>query len=495
MQPRQPASLNQQFLLLLAAVVVFFLVGLGVSLHFARANFTAAARALAEREVSQAQAALIRRVDYYRAMLARIAADPEVIALLETGMQQAQEEWALSRKEMLPDTLGLALVGKDGRVLGDADVLRVGPVCLADLLASGEAPGQAVGPVHREAGGLEHFDLQHAIKDDHGRPLGRVFVSVRLQALDRVLRDVTYPEHALRLLDRQGRLIAAHGGKMRDGVQITRAIPDLGWVLVADTPQAGLYRSQWMMIGAAGVTLLAVLLLLSASMAGLRRGMLDDLRGVQWALEDLAEGKPLPAIHPHYREVAGTTRAISTLAGTLHEQHAQLTRLSLTDPLTGMANRRAFEMHFEKCMAMASRQHPVALILIDVDHFKQINDRHGHAAGDLALKALAQTFGELTRTSDFAARIAGDEFVVLLNHVRADGLENWYQRLQDHFRSELRALGLDISSGLSAGQTWLASVPDDDLGLALARADHALYHAKARGRGQMACDGDAESLG
>jgi diguanylate cyclase (GGDEF)-like protein len=162
-----------------------------------------------------------------------------------------------------------------------------------------------------------------------------------------------------------------------------------------------------------------------------------------------------------------------------------LAMLSRTDALTGLPNRRAFETQFPHMLGLTDRGHAIALVLLDVDHFKTINDELGHAAGDQALIALANTLKALTRSSDMTARLAGDEFTVLLSGLDNEGVLAWYQRLADRFRSELRASGLAVDNTISAGQTWLQSMAGDSIGKALARADHALYQAKARGRGQL----------
>jgi diguanylate cyclase (GGDEF)-like protein len=177
---------------------------------------------------------------------------------------------------------------------------------------------------------------------------------------------------------------------------------------------------------------------------------------------------------------------INLIALHLQEQRARLEHLSLTDPLTGLPNRRAFETRFPQAQGLAERQHAVALVMLDIDHFKGINDQYGHGVGDQVLLALAQSLKELTRRADLAARLAGDEFAVLLTDLDASGVNAWYLRLSDHFRNELNAFGLDLQTGLSAGQTWLGGASADTLNDALARADRALYQAKARGRGQLA---------
>jgi diguanylate cyclase (GGDEF)-like protein len=188
---------------------------------------------------------------------------------------------------------------------------------------------------------------------------------------------------------------------------------------------------------------------------------------------------------PHYVEFEAAAADINLIALHLQEQRNRLEHLSLTDPLTGLPNRRAFQTHFPLAQGLAERQHPVSLVLLDIDYFKGVNDRYGHGVGDQVLLALAHSLKELTRRGDLAARLAGDEFVVLLTDLNAEGLHIWYQRLADRFRSELNAFGLDLQTGLSAGQTWLGPASRDSIDDALMRADHALYQAKAEGRGRL----------
>jgi diguanylate cyclase (GGDEF)-like protein len=246
-----------------------------------------------------------------------------------------------------------------------------------------------------------------------------------------------------------------------------------------------LTRSGGRQVVAGLLTLGAVLLVLVGGMLRLRRAMLHDIVSTRDALTALVRDEAVPAIVPHYVEFEAAASDINLIALHLQEQHARLEHLSLTDPLTGLPNRRAFETRFPQAQGLAERQHPVALVLLDIDHFKQVNDRYGHGVGDQVLLALAQSLKELTRRADLAARLAGDEFVVLLTDLDEAGLNAWYPRLADRFRSELNAFGLDLQTGLSAGQTWLGPAPQDSIDFALIRADRALYQAKARGRGRL----------
>jgi diguanylate cyclase (GGDEF)-like protein len=211
----------------------------------------------------------------------------------------------------------------------------------------------------------------------------------------------------------------------------------------------------------------------------------QDIEAALDALACLTRNESAPPIVTRYAEFAPAAAAINRIAQQLHDQREQLATLSLTDALTGLPNRRAFETQFPHMLGLADRGHAIALVLLDVDHFKAINDQLGHAAGDRALIALASTLKALTRSSDMVARLAGDEFTVLLSGLDEAGAMAWYQRLADRFRSELSAAGLTVDNTISAGHTWLQSMAGDSIGKALARADHALYQAKARGRGLL----------
>jgi diguanylate cyclase (GGDEF)-like protein len=110
---------------------------------------------------------------------------------------------------------------------------------------------------------------------------------------------------------------------------------------------------------------------------------------------------------------------------------AQLQQQALTDALTGCYNRRSFEMHFDREMQMAKRQHqPLSLIMLDLDRFKQLNDSAGHDAGDAALRKLAVCFKQELRGVDSAARFGGDEFALILPQADADGAQIVAERLR-----------------------------------------------------------------
>lgn len=163
------------------------------------------------------------------------------------------------------------------------------------------------------------------------------------------------------------------------------------------------------------------------------------------------------------------------------------------DPLTNLANRRALIRHLEKLCAGRRNTDRFGLVFLDLDHFKQINTRLGHAGGDAALGVVASALKRAARQEDLVARIAGDEFAVVAPGVTADGLRELGQRLVDAVRDAMQADPVLQSAELcvraSAGASlWPENAPDPDS--LLHAADLALLAAKRAGKGRVMTAGD-----
>jgi diguanylate cyclase (GGDEF)-like protein/PAS domain S-box-containing protein len=168
------------------------------------------------------------------------------------------------------------------------------------------------------------------------------------------------------------------------------------------------------------------------------------------------------------------------------EANEAMRRSVLCDHLTGLANRRAFFEAAELEMLRWQRQpRPLSLLAFDADHFKQINDRHGHAAGDAVLRHLAAGLGATFRNLDLVARSGGEEFVVLLPGTGLDGALVAAERLCHSVAAQpVDVDGVPIAYTVSAGAATMdADVAD--LAALMKRADLALYAAKARGRNRV----------
>ncbi|MDA7087268.1 GGDEF domain-containing protein [Pseudomonas sp. SA3-5] len=176
--------------------------------------------------------------------------------------------------------------------------------------------------------------------------------------------------------------------------------------------------------------------------------------------------------------------ALQAHQDTLRGMMRQLEDLVATDELTGLFNRRHFLRfaNVELKNLRAGSQHGLALI--DLDHFKRVNDAHGHAAGDRVLQTFATVAQTCLRDGDIIARYGGEEFVLLLPNTKADQFTACCERLREAF-NQAEPLGIKVDTlSLSVGMTLLTM--HDDLDEALQRADQALYRAKRNGRNRCA---------
>ncbi|MDA0977859.1 MAG: sensor domain-containing diguanylate cyclase [Proteobacteria bacterium] len=210
-----------------------------------------------------------------------------------------------------------------------------------------------------------------------------------------------------------------------------------------------------------------------ASVAIENRKLLDEQEALKRQLE---------------REVDSRTEELKQALTKLSEAHIILKELNTIDPVTEVRNRQYFEDVLEQEWRRAKRQgYEISLLLLDIDHFKKVNDTYGHLAGDECLAAVAREIDrQFNRPSDVVARYGGEEFVVVLPYVDADNAV----RLAEQLRADLEskrfvADGHTISITMSIGVATVTpgdGVSPRDL---VGRADEVLYTAKASGRNQV----------
>ncbi len=249
-----------------------------------------------------------------------------------------------------------------------------------------------------------------------------------------------------------------------------------------------------------------------AEMLGLRWSLVhpdDRDRQAQAMAEVIASGKPQTEIYRvhhkdgHYIWVEAVTRPIPSedrpgemdiiYAGrnvslrvaaeqALEASRLELERLARVDTLTGVANRRQFDERLSLALMRLRRYElPVALMYLDIDHFKQINDTHGHAVGDEVLRVFAHRLLNSVRATDLVARLGGDEFVVLIEDAALPAAaEIIARKLLEMMRGPVAVDGNMLAVTTSAGIAF-SSLPIDATTL-MAAADSALYEAKKAGR-------------
>ncbi len=311
---------------------------------------------------------------------------------------------------------------------------------------------------------------------------GKVIVSSRQASAEAMALRFT-PEAMRTRLAREGRSAEFTSVSGETVVGSMRSVPGVDWVVVAEFPAAEVFRQL--------ERLRNVTLLIVAGMLGVAGGLGYALGlFIVRPLNRLAKGAAkvaagdldvdLPA--GMGGEVGYLTEIFNNMVARVRASREELERLSVTDPLTGLNNRRRMMEVLENEVRRSRRlKHPFAVLMADVDHFKQFNDAHGHPAGDEVLKRVAAILQETTRDVDFVARYGGEEFLVLMPELTAQGAAEVVDRIRQRIGSEP---GLAGTITLSCG---VAEFPaHGDSGTELIKvADDALYQAKRDGRDRV----------
>jgi diguanylate cyclase (GGDEF)-like protein len=299
----------------------------------------------------------------------------------------------------------------------------------------------------------------------------------QLEALLRTLPDISF------VLDRQGRYVRVLGGSDRTMYSDGKVLEGQTLDAVLPTATAELFRDIIERALDSGELQTIEYPLRVADVSALPEEERASARGQadQWF-----QGRVLPVAEIGHPEPCVLWVSINITERKRMEH--ELRRLASTDELTGAANRRTVmeraQREIERCQRYG---HPLALLVLDVDHFKAINDSRGHAAGDEVLRRLVNTCGAQLRQSDAFGRTGGEEFLAVLPETTLEGAVAIGERLVESLR-ELE-LGSDLPNlavRISAGGAQLRA--GDDLDRLLGRADRAMYAAKAAGRDRLVFD-------
>ncbi len=176
----------------------------------------------------------------------------------------------------------------------------------------------------------------------------------------------------------------------------------------------------------------------------------------------------------------------------IHEQNRQLTLLAALDPLTSCLNRRSFFEQYERHWTNATVEgHALCCVMLDIDHFKEVNDTHGHSVGDEVLSSVSATLRHVSRSDDLVCRFGGEEFCILLPDVQ----RHLAARIAERYRSsveqlEFESVKVTVSVGFSSSR-FGAKDPQE----LIDQADKALYNAKRSGRNRVSCWDELSEIG
>lgn len=443
------------------------------------------------------------------------------------GGQQALErlsDYLRSVKERFQDYDELAVVGPDGRAVASSapkpgtlhlpdDWLahaRAGDVVLGDPYAGGDSVGTRMA-------------IAVPIVAATGRFLGGLVARVNFRGVVAPLRGFLGGSgNRITVVDRDGQTIVAVAGstsigsdsavppralaslRKADGAIVTyddahgartvgalAPIPQANWGVVAAVP----YERAFADIGHLRNTtaLLVVILLLVVGALAYVLGLLivRPVSRLTRAAGHVAAGDldvVVPVAGGGGGELAYLTEVFNGMVGRLREARTELEKLSITDVLTGLVNRRRLIAELEVEIERSRRhERSFSVLMLDVDRFKRFNDRHGHLAGDGVLKGVAARLKDVVRNVDTVARFGGEEFVVMLPEADANEALIVAERIRSRVADEPFPAGEDGTESVTVS-IGIAEFPNngENLEALIAAADAALYRAKRGGRDRVA---------
>lgn len=285
-------------------------------------------------------------------------------------------------------------------------------------------------------------------------------------------------------------------------VQALNPVSDLGWQVATREPEALAFAAvRTATLQALGIGLATALLasLLAWWVAGRVSRHLSSIAQAARDVEAGVSGAQIPLLHSS-TELQSLSTSLNRMTQRLIDAkfemetevqqrttelqaaNAALDRLSQTDPLTGLLNRRGFDVLAKPALALARRAgRPLTVMMLDIDHFKVVNDEHGHDAGDYVLVALARLMRERLREADVVARVGGEEFVALLPDTDLEG----GVRVADMLREAVAAMQLPCGPVTVSAGVAMVGASTSDMSELLHQADMALYRAKGSGRNRV----------
>src|SRR5438067_1856739 len=441
--------------------------------------------------------------------LARTQGSAEAVGRLRDYLNSVRERCRACEGLLVLDARGRFVTSSGGRMSGvqfsqdrlttlrTSDALvgdaywdaGLGKAALALAVPIRQADGRSVGALLAKVNLRSVADiLQRLAPADSGDVYlmddqGRLVLRSRSSSAE-VMRTKVPPATAQALIDREGTIVEYKRTDGRDVVGSLRRVPALRWAAVVEMPRAEALRRAGGSGSGIGVTL--VLLLAGAGVvAYVGLLLVRPIERLAGAAAKVAAGDLSVEIPSAGRGEVGTlTQVFKNLVTRLREREGQgeLERLSVTDALTGLYNRRHLMGTLANEVQRSRRlRRTFSVLLADVDHFKQYNDTHGHLGGDAALVKVAETLRKMTRGVDSVARYGGEEFVVMLIEAPIATAAAVGERIRARVAAEEFSGGkMTVSVGAAEYPTH-GDTPEE----LIASADAAMYEAKGGGRDRV----------
>ena len=471
-----------------AIIVALLLISAIVNLLVVRSHYKNYENEQIREQLKNKTLILGKQLRLYKQIIGNVASEANTRDILTFSEPNSAHRWALKMRSFLPQAIGVALLTKTGKVLGDPVTLRLGPQCLTDLTRLSQGEQISRPPIHRDIPELSHFDLTTPIIDEDNEQIGILFVSFSLDTLKATLQESVSKEQLIQLLDHDGEPIAVAGSisTAREQYSISMRVPESTWTIKL-TENLATSLPIYLTLSLSNLTTSIIVIILIFVFIGYAgRVFKADFERIKTRLTQISEGQLEETnANIQLKETAEILPSIEYIAKDIQKKQQMIANQSWIDELTGLPNRRHFNNEFVRAYNLARRGIPMAVVLLDLDNFKTLNVSAGKTAGDQALKLLANTVQQYCRKTDFAARLGGDEFALLLLDMQHDKIRPCIEKLSETFLEQQErhpAVPDEFRCTLSCGFTFINVHRDYNAAAVLTRAEKTLASAKEHGK-------------
>ncbi len=472
-------------------LIIFMVILIATVIHYVAFSFYLKGGDANEqqKQLESSSQQITHLIEFYQSIVDKMASQEKVLDLIHFGSYEQVQAWANEMQHLLPESIGFAVFDNRNRVKGVPAQLRLSKRCLDDMNKRFKGEYSSYPPVHSRIEELAHFDVISPVIHD-GEYTGVVFSSFSLNIIQHLIENMETNNKSYRLVTRDGYVIAKSRQFDMSLPGIYRSTVDgSDWTIemsVHSPEKRALLTS--LLISNVAVFIL-VSLIMYFSIRRVFHLVLQDFEVLGWMMNTIREGNydEEQTRKPMFRESQGVIRFMQHTASELIRYQDSLKHQSTTDELTGLFNRRVLNQKIENAMQLATHDHSIFLVILDIDFFKEINDSYGHDVGDFVLKILAEGIRNSSKATDVCTRAGGDEFIVLLMDYTQDQVQAWYQQLSTEVGQKIDSYndehGYQIQFGISGGCSLIRN--NDNKGSILKRADDALYEAKSGGRNNL----------
>ena len=467
-----------------AVVIILFLSITATNLILAKTYYQSSEdNGLSQRLTDKAQV-FENQLAFFQEIVNHVATQPTTQDILTNKDEISAQTWALQMRRFLPQAMGVALLTNDGRIMGEPADAQPGPQSLTDLARLSQGELAHTPPVHRLSEKTSHFDLVATVYDETDAQIGMVFVSFGLKTLESLLQNNTQHGQKLVLRDGNKNIISQHSLLRNNESQrsSTGKITNTHWQL-SFTENNGQALPSFLNLTLFNVSaLLLTIGIVTFLVRYALHSLGTDFTQIKTLLNNLAEGEPLSEefATPQLRETAEILPAISHIQKDIEKKQQLLEHRQLNDELTGLSNRRQFNIEFARAYDFARRGTPVCVTLIHLRDIAQLESQQNKQI----VKLLAKTLKEHTRKVDRIARLAPDQFAILMFGMSSEGTTPCLERMHKSFLSSQAqhpAIAETCIRSLAFGYTMIHPYRDNNAASVLKRTESALAIAQESG--------------